>query len=64
MHRAFRSATLDIILAYCFAKDYAVVHVPGFTHQLLLDYELSFPLVLVMKHFPWLYDVLVLLGAV
>ena len=62
MHRAYRSATLDIIISYCFAKDYQVVHVPGFAHQLVLDYEMVIPIGLILKNFPWLYYALIFIG--
>ena len=64
MHRAFRSATLDVILVYCFAKDYDVIHTPDFAHELVLDFEFTFPLFLVLKHFPWIFRPLVFLGQI
>ena len=64
MHRAYRSATLDIILCYCFAEDYQIVHVPGFTHKLILGLEKMFPTILIRKNFPWLWYVLVFVGEV
>ena len=64
MHRAYRAATLDIILSYCFAKDHRVVHVPGFTHQLLLDFEMMFPILLILKNFRWLWYILMFIGTV
>lgn len=64
MPRAYKSATLDIILSYCFARDYQVVQTPSFSHQMILDYETTFPLALVLKHFPWIYYVFVALGQI
>lgn len=64
MHRAYRSATLDIIMSYCFARDYHVVQAPSFSYQLLLDFERIFSLVLLVKNFPWIYYVFVVISEI
>ncbi|EKM57484.1 uncharacterized protein PHACADRAFT_206389 [Phanerochaete carnosa HHB-10118-sp] len=63
MLRAYRCTTLDIILSYSFAHDYRVLDAQNFAHPLVLDFERSFPLALVLKSFPWLRDVGELAGA-
>lgn len=62
MHRAYRSATLDIILNYCFAREYGVIDTPDFRHFLILAYEQSFPMILVLKQFPWSFYLFIMLG--
>ncbi|GJE97483.1 cytochrome P450 [Phanerochaete sordida] len=57
MHRAYRSATLDTIIAYAFAADHGVLAAPGFAHPLVREFETAFPLALVLKHFPVLHRV-------
>ena len=54
MHRAYRSATLDVVTAWCFDKDYAVLQAPDFAHKLVLDLEFAFGIFLWQKNFSWL----------
>jgi hypothetical protein len=61
MHRAFHSFALDIITTYCFAQDYCTVETKDFKHQITLDFETIFPMILIWKHVPWLYKPLVAL---
>lgn len=58
MQRAIRSASLEIIVSYCFARHYNTLDVPDFKHPILLAFEQSFPFCLTLKHFPYLFDVL------
>ncbi|PBL00266.1 cytochrome P450 [Armillaria gallica] len=58
MQRAIRSASLEIIVSYCFARHYNTLDVPDFKHPILLAFEQSFPFCLALKHFPYLFDVL------
>ncbi|KAI0315342.1 cytochrome P450 [Amylostereum chailletii] len=59
LRRAYRSATLDIITSYCFAREYSIIEAPDFRHKMILDYELSLPLFHVLRHFPFLLTALV-----
>lgn len=63
MHRAYRSATLDLILSYCFAREYGVIAAPDFTHFLVLGFEQSFTLSHILKNFPWSFHIFILVGA-
>ncbi|KAJ7577966.1 cytochrome P450 [Mycena floridula] len=53
LHRAFKSATLEIIGRYCFAQSNDAVTTPDFKHPILMNFESFFPLILVSKNFPW-----------
>lgn len=55
MHRAYRSATLDIIIGYCFGTDYGVITTPNFRHKLILNWEIVFPLFHVVKNFTFIF---------
>lgn len=49
---ASRSATMDIIMSFCFAECIDVLDWKGFRHPLLVSMEESFPLFWIFKHIP------------
>jgi cytochrome P450 len=54
---AFRSATLDIIASYCFAKSFDTLDDPGFEHPLLLAILAGITATAAMQYFPFLHFV-------
>lgn len=62
MHRALRSFSLDVIIAYCFAGESRTLDAPAFEHHTVLTQEALFPQVLVIANFPWILDVLTVLN--
>ncbi|KAJ7577965.1 cytochrome P450 [Mycena floridula] len=62
LHRAFKSATLEIIGRYCFAQSNDAVTNPGFNHPILSNFEAFAPMILMAKNFPWIHRTNMLLG--
>ncbi|KAJ8453932.1 hypothetical protein ONZ45_g19506 [Pleurotus djamor] len=58
IHRAYRCTTLEIILSYCFARDFDILSAADFRDPLILAVEAIMPLALVFKHFPFVYGML------
>ncbi|KAJ7730354.1 cytochrome P450 [Mycena maculata] len=52
---AFRSATLDIITSYCFAKSFDTLDNPGFQHPILVAVLSGITVIWTFKYFPCLY---------
>jgi hypothetical protein len=60
MALALRSASLDIITAYCFAEPYGCLDFPDFRHPVLVGMQVALPFLFVMKVFPiihWLLPI-------
>ncbi|KAJ7230980.1 cytochrome P450 [Mycena haematopus] len=55
MFMAFRSATLDIITSYCFAKSFDTLDDPGFQHPMLRAILSGVSIIWTFKYFPSLY---------
>ncbi|KZV89604.1 cytochrome P450 [Exidia glandulosa HHB12029] len=64
MHRAYRSCALDVVMDYCFARDWGALNSPNFANWLVLTFEEAFSGVLVLINFHWLYYVMVGIDAV
>ncbi|KAI0765260.1 cytochrome P450 [Fomes fomentarius] len=60
IRRACRSAALELIIAYCFASHEDFVTAPDFSHQFVVESEMTFPLFHHFVHFPWMTPLLVL----
>ncbi|VDC03531.1 unnamed protein product [Peniophora sp. CBMAI 1063] len=58
VHRALRSFSLDVVIAYCFADEACTIDASGFEHPLVLAQEALFPRVLIFANFPWIFDIL------
>ncbi|KAF7353827.1 Cytochrome P450 [Mycena venus] len=52
---AFRSATLDIITSYCFAKSFDTLDDPGFQHAIVRAILSGVSIIWTFKYFPALY---------
>ncbi|PPQ77318.1 hypothetical protein CVT25_010900 [Psilocybe cyanescens] len=61
MFLAFRSATLDIITAYMFGHCLDALEHPSFSAPLLLNIQAAIPILWVIKSFPWVVPILVIL---
>ncbi|THH33280.1 hypothetical protein EUX98_g884 [Antrodiella citrinella] len=64
MHRAYRSATLDIIIAYCFGTDYGVITTPQFRHKLILNWEIVFPFFHIVKNFTVIFPLMITMAKI
>ncbi|KZV68238.1 cytochrome P450 [Peniophora sp. CONT] len=62
MHRALRSFSLDVIIAYCFAGDARTLDTPAFEHDTVLTQEALFPQLLVLANFSWVFPVWIILA--
>ncbi|KAK0189785.1 cytochrome P450 [Armillaria mellea] len=51
---AFRAATMDIIMLYCFAESFESLDADKFEHPILLSVISSVPMIWPLKYFPWL----------
>jgi hypothetical protein len=55
---AFRSASLDIITSYMFGRSFDTLNYPNFDAPLVLDIQKALPLLWIIKSFPWMIWVL------
>lgn len=55
MHRALRSFSLDVIIAYCFAQDLQTLSAPKFAHPWTIGQEQFFPKILELVNFSWYF---------
>ncbi|KAG7453091.1 cytochrome P450 [Guyanagaster necrorhizus] len=54
LHFAFKSTTMDVITAYCYARSFDTLSHPDFTHPVLLSSERAVPMITSIRHFPTL----------
>ncbi|RDB24893.1 hypothetical protein Hypma_007757 [Hypsizygus marmoreus] len=54
LHLGYLSTTMEIILAYCFARSYDAVLAPDFRHPILIALKSVGSLFFVLQHFPFL----------
>ncbi|KAK0210181.1 cytochrome P450 [Desarmillaria ectypa] len=52
LHFAFKSTTMDVITAYCYAQSFDALSCPDFTHPVLLSSERAMPMITSIRHFP------------
>ncbi|KAK0458615.1 cytochrome P450 [Desarmillaria tabescens] len=52
LHFAFKSTTMDVITAYCYAHSFDALLCPDFTHPVLLSSERAMPMITSIRRFP------------
>ncbi|KAI0711404.1 cytochrome P450 [Earliella scabrosa] len=60
IHRACRSAAMELIYAYCFATHEDFVTAPNFAHKFVVESEMAAPLFHYYVHFPWMTPLIIL----
>jgi cytochrome P450 len=58
MHMAYRSATLDIIMEYLFARCYDAISARHFRNVTIVSLQESLKTLFVLKHFPFVFTIL------
>jgi len=61
MHMAYRSATLDIIMEYLFARCYDAISARHFRNSTIVSLQESLSTLFVLKHFPLVFTILKIL---
>lgn len=58
MHMAFRSTTIDIITAYCFANSFDALDASEFQHPILVGLQTGITSSWILKYLPWMLSAL------